>query len=230
VIVSVKQEFFVSFKCVSFVLFDDRYQTISGAAEGFFKDRGSKFISYAFPVNTEAEAKKYLASVQELHPKAVHHCYAYRLGTDKMSYRISDDGEPSGTAGRPILNTLYSREITNVLIVVVRYFGGTLLGVPGLINAYKEATESALQAADVVTRHFFSLYTLHFAYLQMNDVMRIVKEMDLPVSAQSFEMECSMQIEVRATLAERFFSRCQKIEGLTVELSSNEAEGADISG
>jgi uncharacterized YigZ family protein len=200
------------------VLFDDTYQTLAGLSEGFFKDKGSKFVAYAFPIANESEAKLHLAQLRELHPKAVHHCYAYRLGADRMSYRMSDDGEPSGTAGRPILNVLYSKNITNVLVVVVRYFGGTLLGVPGLINAYKTATESALDMAEVVTRHYFNVYELSFGYMLMNDVMRIVKDMELPVRVQSFEMECMMEVEVRTTLIERFAARSQNVEGLVVKL------------
>ncbi|GGC13363.1 IMPACT family protein [Dyadobacter sediminis] len=200
------------------MLFDDTYQTIVKPCEGFYKDKGSKFLAYAFPVEGEQDAKFHLAALHELHPKAVHHCYAYRLGSDRMSYRMSDDGEPSGTAGRPILNTLYSRNITNILVVVVRYFGGTLLGVPGLINAYKLATEDALNQAEVVTRNFFSLYELTFSYIQMNDVMRIVKEMELPVRSQDFEMECKMVVEVRITLTEQFVTRCGKVEALNVQL------------
>ncbi len=200
------------------MLFDDTYQSIAQPAEGFFKDKGSKFLAYAFPVEHDSQAKEHLNDLYELHPKAVHHCYAYRLGADRMSYRMSDDGEPSGTAGRPILNTLYSRNITNVLVVVVRYFGGTLLGVPGLINAYKTATEAALDQAEMVTRYYFSVYRLSFQYQQMNDVMRIVKEMDLPVREQAFEMQCVMEVEVRSTLVERFMTRSEKVEGLTVEL------------
>ncbi|MHA4737868.1 IMPACT family protein [Dyadobacter sp. MSC1_007] len=200
------------------MLFDDTYQTLAGLSEGFFKDKGSKFFAYAFPIANDSEAKSRLAQLRELHPKAVHHCYAYRLGADRMSYRMSDDGEPSGTAGRPILNVLYSKNITNVLVVVVRYFGGTLLGVPGLINAYKTATESALDAGEVVTRHYFSVYELSFGYMLMNDVMRIVKDMELPVRMQSFEMECRMEVEVRTTLIERFAARSQNVEGLIVKL------------
>jgi uncharacterized YigZ family protein len=201
------------------VLFDDTYQSIAQPAEGFFKDKGSKFLAYAYPVENDVQAKGHLNDLYELHPKAVHHCYAYRLGADRMSYRMSDDGEPSGTAGRPILNTLYSRNVTNVLVVVVRYFRGTLLGVPGLINAYKTATEAALDQAEIITRHYFSVYRLSFQYQQMNDVMRIVKEMDLPVREQAFEMQCIMEVEVRSTLVERFMTRSEKVEGLTVELA-----------
>jgi uncharacterized YigZ family protein len=201
------------------VLFEDTYQSIAQPSEGFFKDKGSKFLAYAYPVENDAQAKGHLNDLYELHPKAVHHCYVYRLGADRMSYRMSDDGEPSGTAGRPILNTLYSRNVTNVLVVVVRYFGGTLLGVPGLINAYKTATEAALDHAEIITRHYFSVYRLSFQYQQMNDVMRIVKEMDLPVREQAFEMQCVMEVEVRSTLVERFMTRSEKVEGLTVELA-----------
>ena len=200
------------------MLFDDTYRTIARASEGFFKDKGSKFYSYAYPLTNENEAKTLLAELRELHPKAVHHCYAYRLGLDRMSYRMSDDGEPSGTAGRPILNTLYSRDITNILVVVVRYFGGTLLGVPGLINAYKTATESALDEAEIITSHLTQFYELVFSYVQMNDVMRIVKEMELPVTEQQFEIECRMVVEVRTTLVERFVTRCEKVEGLVMKL------------
>lgn len=196
------------------MLFDDSYKTIEEPVEGFFKDKGSKFLSYAYPVKTETEAKEYLLQIRELHPKAVHHCYAYRFGLDRMTYRMSDDGEPSGTAGRPILNTFYSRDITNILVIVVRYFGGTLLGVPGLIHAYKTATELALDEAEIVIKHLVQNYELKFAYMQMNDIMRIVKEMELPVIEQQFDMQCRMVVEVRTTLIERFMARVDKIEGL----------------
>ncbi|WP_025764681.1 IMPACT family protein [Dyadobacter tibetensis] len=199
------------------MLFEDSFQTIQTPSEGFYKDKGSKFLAYAYPIIKEEEAKQYLLNLKELHPKAVHHCYAYRLGLDRMSYRMSDDGEPSGTAGRPILNTLYSRELTNVLVVVVRYFGGTLLGVPGLINAYKTVTEEALDQAQLVTRHMVQHYKMKFAYIQMNDAMRIVKEMELPVISQQFEMDCEMILEIRNTLLERFISRCEQVQGITIE-------------
>lgn len=200
------------------MLFDDTYQTIAAPSEGLFKEKGSKFLAYAFPIGSDSQAKQHLVELRELHPKAVHHCYAYRLGTDRMSYRMSDDGEPSGTAGRPILNTLYSRNLTNILVVVIRYFGGTLLGVPGLINAYKAATEAALDKAEIVTRYFCSVYELRFPYLQMNDIMKIVKDMDLPVLEQNFDMDCSITLEVRMLLIEPFLSRCGKLEGVITML------------
>ncbi|WP_159477504.1 YigZ family protein [Dyadobacter sp. 3J3] len=200
------------------MLFEDTYKTIAEPAEGFYKDKGSKFISFIFPVSTENEAKTHLLKLRELHSKANHHVYAYRFGLDRMHYRLSDDGEPSGSSGRPILNTLYSKEITNILVVVVRYFGGTLLGIPGLINAYRSATEDALENAEIVVKHLVVIYELKFSYVQMNDVMRIIKEMELPVFEQNFEMECQMVVEVRTTLLERFITRCEKVEGLVIKL------------
>jgi uncharacterized YigZ family protein len=203
------------------VLFEDTYQTIAGPSEGFFKDRGSKFTAYAFPIKSDTQAKEHLLALREMHPKAVHHCYAYRLGTDKMSYRLSDDGEPSGTAGRPILNILYSRNVTNLLVVVVRYFGGTLLGVPGLINAYKTATELALDASEIVTLHLSNTYELSFPYLMMNDVMKIVKDLNLPVLNQVFEMDCMLTVEVRLSLTEQFHTRVGKVSGVKADLQLN---------
>ena len=200
------------------MLFEDTYKTIAKPAEGFFKDKGSKFISFVFPVTSEQEAKGHLIQLRELHPKANHHVYVYRLGLDRMQYRLSDDGEPSGSSARPVLNTLYSREITNILVVVVRYFGGTLLGIPGLINAYRAAAEDALDHAEVVVKHLIAVYKLSFSYIQMNDVMRIMKEMELPVMKQNFEMECKMVVEVRTTLVEQFITRCEKVEGLVVKV------------
>ncbi|GAB2785127.1 IMPACT family protein [Rhabdobacter roseus] len=196
------------------MLFDDSYRTLESTSEGYFKDRGSKFFAFAYPIRSEADTRPLLAQLRELHPKAVHHCYAYRLGLDRTHYRANDDGEPSGSAGRPILNTLYSRDLTNVLVVVVRYFGGTLLGVPGLIHAYKTATEQALDQATVVVKYLYDRYELSFTYAHMNDAMRLVKDMELPVLEQQFELNCRMQVEVRKTLVERFAEACEKIVGL----------------
>lgn len=196
------------------MLFEDTYRTIEAPCEGLFKDRGSKFYAFAFPIRRDEEAKERLISLRELHPKAVHHCYAYRLGLDRTQYRLSDDGEPSGTAGRPILNTLYAQEITNALVVVVRYFGGTLLGVPGLINAYKQATLAALAEATVVERQLCDAYELRFAYVQMNDVMRIVKQQSLPVLHQSFELTCMLTILIRKSKLNEVLGAFDTVEGL----------------
>jgi uncharacterized YigZ family protein len=194
------------------MLFDDSYQTIESASEGFFKDRGSKFLAYAYPIYSEEDTKPLLADLRELHPKAVHHCYAYRLGLDRNHYRANDDGEPSGTAGRPMLNTLYSKDLTNILVVVVRYFGGTLLGVPGLINAYKTATEEALSQAQIITKHISDEYEILFPYEAMNEVMKVVKSNNLDVLQQQFEMECKLVVLVRKTMLNQVVPAFEGIE------------------
>ncbi|MBU1820807.1 MAG: YigZ family protein [Bacteroidetes bacterium] len=198
------------------MLFDDSYQTIEAPAEGFFKDRGSKFLAFAYPISSEEDTKPLLVALRDQHPKAVHHCYAYRLGLDRNHYRANDDGEPSGTAGRPILNTLYSKDLTNVLVVVVRYFGGTLLGVPGLINAYKTATEEAIHQATTITRHVSDVYEIRFPYEAMNDVMKIVKSNNLDVQEQTFEMECRLVVLVRKTMLNQVVPAFQGIEKVEI--------------
>jgi len=196
------------------MLFDDSYRTIESPAEGFFKDRGSKFYAFAFPIHSETDPKPLLAALREQHPKAAHHCYAYRLGLDRNQYRANDDGEPSGSAGRPILNTLYSRDLTNVLLVVVRYFGGTLLGVPGLIHAYKTASELALDAAVVLTKYVCDEYEITFPYEATSEVNRVVKTYDLEITEQRFEMECTFKVLVRKTLLNRVVGAFEDIEGV----------------
>ena len=194
-------------------LFDDAYKTISTPSEGLFKDRGSKFIAYAYPLRDEAEVKERIAVLKAEHPKARHHCWAYRLTPDRSVFRINDDGEPSGTAGRPILNTLLSADVTNVLLVVVRYFGGTLLGVPGLINAYKNAAQDALAAAEVVELTVNDVYRVTVAYEQLNDVMRIVKAEDLNVVKQDFDNQCTVEVEIRQTQVGPVLDRLEKVDG-----------------
>lgn len=198
----------------------DSFLTISAPSEGLFKDRGSKFLGYAYPVSTDAGARELWLHLKELHPKAVHWCYAYRLGTDRNRYRAADDGEPSGSAGKPILNVLYSRELTNVLVVVVRYFGGTLLGVPGLINAYKTATELALDEAEVVTDFVKTAYQVSFPYESMNTVMKVIKEMELEIRNPVYEMTCRLEVEVRDAFKEEFLAKCGKGEGVEIAVVS----------
>ncbi|MBD1394670.1 IMPACT family protein [Mucilaginibacter glaciei] len=198
------------------MLFDDTYKTIAQPTEGIFRDRGSKFLAFAYPVNSDNEIKGIVAKLKAEHPKANHHCWAIRLGIDRSVFRVNDDGEPSGTAGRPILNTLLSKNITNVLVVVVRYFGGTLLGVPGLINAYKAATEEALAQAQVIEKTVNDIYTLTFEYLQMNDVMRIIKEDQLQIIEQRSELNCDIQLSIRKTQVEQVMSKLNKVAGLKI--------------
>ncbi len=172
------------------------YQTITQKAIAEFKDRGSKFIAYVYPVNAIEECKKYLQELKKEHPKAVHHCLAYRLGLNENIFRVSDDGEPSGTAGKPILSQIDSKELTNILVIVVRYFGGTLLGVPGLINAYKTVTTLALQTLPIIRKAIEENYELQFDYTKMNDVMMIVKQFECTIIDQQMQLFCIMKIGI----------------------------------
>jgi uncharacterized YigZ family protein len=199
------------------MLFDDSYKTIESASEGIFRDKGSKFIGYAYPIRSEIEVKPIIIKLRTEHAKANHFCYAYRLTPDRSVFRVNDDGEPSGTAGRPILNCLLSEDITNILIVVVRYFGGTLLGVPGLINAYKTASIEAIKAASVVSKTVNDVYEAHFDYLQMNDVMKLSKEENLQIIGQQFDTNCILKFEVRKAQLNQVLSKFDKIEGVKLK-------------
>lgn len=196
------------------MLFDDTYLTISVAAEGLFRDRGSKFLAYAYPIRNEQEIKPIIAQLKTEHPRAVHHCWAMRLSPDRSVFRVNDDGEPSGTAGRPILNVLLSKNLTNILVVVVRYFGGTLLGVPGLINAYKTATEEALAQTQVVEQTVKDVYKISFDYLQMNDVMKVIKDDQISVLEQQFDNNCSLTIAIRKADLNRVIGKLEGISGV----------------
>lgn len=199
------------------MLFDDTYKTIGEPTEGIFRDRGSKFIAYLYPIRSETEIKDILNSLKALHPKARHYCWAIRLTPDRTVFRVNDDGEPSGTAGKPILNTLLSFDVTNILAVVVRYFGGTLLGVPGLINAYKSATIDALNNAKIINQTVNSLYKLSFDYLQMNEVMKIIKDEGLKIFHQDFDSSCSLEVEIRQSAVNLITAKLEKIEGLHLD-------------
>ena len=195
-------------------LFEDTYYTIEEPVEGIFRDKGSKFIAYAYPFKDENKLKEIIADLKSTHPKARHHCWAYRLTPDRTVFRVNDDGEPSGTAGRPILNALLSKDVTNILVVVVRYFGGTLLGVPGLINAYKTATQEALMSATVVEKTVNDVYQIDFEYLVMNDVMRVIKDENITVLSQEFDNACTMKIEMRKMQVNTVIAKFGKIDGL----------------
>ena len=179
----------------------DTYRTIRTVSTGEFRDKGSKFLAYAYPIAAENDIETALAEVRKLHPKARHHCYAWRLGTDGHLFRANDDGEPSGTAGRPILGQLDSFAVTNVLIVVVRYFGGTLLGTSGLINAYKTAAAAALDAADIYQRVLENVYRLDFAYGKLPQVMTAVSKLNLNIVQQDFGHRGQMDIALRQSEA-----------------------------
>lgn len=194
----------------------DYYTTIEEGAKAEFRDRGSLFIGYTVPVNSVDEFKEKLAEIKKEHPKAAHHCFAYRLGLDNNQFRASDDGEPSGSAGRPILGQIDSKQVTNVLIVVVRYFGGTLLGVPGLINAYKTTASLALQVTKFVKKPVLLDYQVQFDYTQMNDVMRVVKQFECMVYRQDMQLFCVMDIGVPRYRKDEALFMLNEIRGITL--------------
>jgi uncharacterized YigZ family protein len=191
------------------------YNTIEQPAIAEFKDRGSKFIAYSFPVQNIDACKKHLALLKKEHPKAVHHCLAYRIGIDGSIFRVSDDGEPAGSAGRPILGQIDSKQLTNIMIVVVRYFGGTLLGVPGLINAYKTATSLALQLSPIIQKPVEITYTLSFDYQKMNEVMMVVKYYNCSVVEQVAQLFVELKIGIPKHRLEEVLNKIKDLQGVS---------------
>lgn len=194
----------------------DSYRSIPASAEGLFKDNGSRFISFAFPVETEEEVKDIVADLKKKYHDARHHCYAYRLGYLGDRFRANDDGEPSSSAGRPILGQIDSRGLSDVLVVVVRYFGGIKLGIPGLIRAYKTSTAEALDKAGSVEKVAGKWFGLRFGYESMNSVMKVLKDMELRQRGQDFGAECSLQTWVRLSAEKDFLTRIGKIENCEI--------------
>lgn len=197
-------------------MFEDTYKTIATVSEGIYKEKGSKFLAFAVPVENEAEVKEKVAFYKKQYHDARHHCYAYILGYNKDAYRQNDDGEPSGTAGRPIHGQLLSKDVTNVLLVVVRYFGGIKLGVSGLITAYKTAAKDALENAQIIEKIVQEPYTISFDYQYLNSVMQILKDESVQILSQGYENNCVVNFKVRKRDADRFITMLKKIEGLQV--------------
>ena len=198
-------------------MFDDTYRTIKGPAEGLYKEKGSKFLAFAFPVRSTDEVKQHLEALRKEYFDARHHCYAYILGPSKDVYRVNDDGEPSGTGGRPIHGQLLSADLTDTLIVVVRYFGGVLLGASGLANAYKTAARDAIEHAEIVEKTIDVRYRLQFEYVLMNDVMRIVKEFGLTPMNQDYSLDCRLELSVRQSQSVRLYDALAKLRAVTIE-------------
>ena len=196
----------------------DSYKTIARPAETTYRQLSSKFLTYAYPVETEEEIKEYLDALRKRWFDATHHCYAWRLGPHGEQFRANDDGEPSSTAGKPILGQLLSNEITNCLVVVVRYFGGTKLGVPGLIAAYKESTAQVLAECEIVERTVDVVLKVEFSYIVMNDIMRIVKDMQPKVLSQDFDNLCTMHLSIRESESEQLLGRLSKVEDACVDV------------
>ena len=194
-----------------------KYKTIAAAATAEFKDRGSKFLAYAYPVSTVQEIKEKIQNLKTEHPKAVHHCVAYRLGTDGTQYRASDDGEPSGSAGKPMLGQIDSAGFINVLVVVVRYFGGTLLGVPGLINAYKTATADALAQAGIIEKWIEDKYEVQFDYPVMSEVLYLLKQAEATIYQQDLQLFCIVKTGIPRNRSADYVQRLSEIRGVTVK-------------
>ena len=194
----------------------DSYRTIKALAEGTYSEKRSKFLAFAMPVSSVDEVKLLVADYQKKYYDARHVCYAYMLGAERLEFRANDNGEPSGTAGKPILGQINSNELTNILIIVVRYFGGIKLGIPGLIRAYKTSTADALANAQVVEKVAGENWRLTFDYLSMNAVMKAVKDLSLPQKDQRFDQVCSMEVRVRLSAKEDFFARMADINGCEI--------------
>ena len=198
-------------------MFEDTYKTIAGPSEGIYREKGSKFIALAFPVETEAEVKEKLAEIQKQYFDARHHCYSYILGPNKDAYRLNDNGEPSGTAGRPIHGQLLSKDLTNTLVIVVRYFGGIKLGVSGLINAYKTAAKDALDHATIIEKTVDETYKVSFDYSVMNSVMQLLKDPYVSILGQGYEDRYLITFKIRRREADRIVTALKKINTVTVE-------------
>lgn len=194
----------------------DTYKTIEIPSEGIYKSKGSKFISFAFPVNTEEEVFANLENLRKQYYDARHHCFAYTLGKERESFRMNDDGEPSGTAGRPIYGQILSNDLTNILVVVVRYFGGTKLGTRGLIDAYKGATANAFENSNIVTKILDCCYKVSFDYAVMNDVMKVLKDNNLHQYGHHFDNRCEISFRVRNSLAEMVVTQLEKIDSVSI--------------
>jgi uncharacterized YigZ family protein len=195
---------------------EDTFKTIEKPSEGLFKDKGSRFISFAFPVNSEEEIREIVQSIRKEHHSARHHCYAWRLGADKLLFRANDDGEPSSTAGKPILGQIQSFDLTNILIVVVRYFGGTLLGVSGLISAYRNAALDAINQAEIVEKLVEKWLLVEFGYAAMNEVMKVFKDEKLSQIDPQFDLKCKIKTHIRLSESDRILESLLKIESVQV--------------
>ncbi|MGE0561576.1 MAG: YigZ family protein [Flavobacteriales bacterium] len=195
----------------------DTYFTIETASEGIYKEKGSKFLAFAYPVFSEEDFKEHILELKKSHHSARHFCYAFKLGLTKNEYRYSDDGEPNNSAGKPIYGQILSKNLTYVGIVVVRYFGGTKLGVGGLVTAYKEAAANALNNAKIVGQTVNNFYRITFDYTIMNEVMTFIKQHNLNVTKQVFETSCSIEFNIRQTEAEFIIHELEKIDGLIVK-------------
>ena len=202
---------FLQENTITFTVSEYSYKTISSSSEGIYKEKGSKFLSFAIPVNSADEVKDILKNFRNKYYDARHICYAFMLGNEQAEFRTSDDGEPSGTAGKPILGQINSRELTNVLVIVVRYFGGILLGTGGLVVAYKAAAADALKQAEIIEKSIEEIIHIRFDYLQMNGIMKIIKDSEAQINSQKFDNECFISISLNKLNKESALEKLKKM-------------------
>jgi len=197
---------------------NDQYLTIASPSEGIYKEKGSKFLAFAYQASSEERIKQHLETLKKQYHDARHHCFAWRLGPELSRYRLSDDGEPSGSAGKPIYGQIVSRELSDLLIVVVRYFGGTKLGVGGLINAYRSAASDALDRNSIIERRVYDRLKVEFEYERMNAVMKVIKDLQLDFEEQEFDLKCSLTLKSWKRQTERVFDSFSKIAACKISL------------
>ncbi len=195
----------------------EKYKTISRTSEGYYKEKGSKFFAFAYPVSSEEEIKEIQQKLRKDYYDARHHVFAWRLGADKKRYRASDDGEPSNSSGPPILGQIQSFDLTNILIVVIRYFGGTKLGVSGLINAYRTAAKEAIANNNIEEKTVMSYYRIEFSYNEMNSVMKLIKDNNINQTNQKFDLNCSMEISIKVSDEDIVTEKFKKISGVKIK-------------
>lgn len=201
---------------------DDTYLTITDVSQGLYKEKGSKFISLAHPIRSENEAKDLLNHYKNKHNKARHHCYAYKIGVHHVHYRLNDDGEPTGSAGKPIYGQILSHNLTNILVLVIRYFGGTLLGTGGLITAYKNAAFDALNNAHIAKQTLNTIYAIHYPYEDTNEITRLIKQFDGQTLESNFTSVCEQKIAIRQSLADAFYYKIHTLDDVKIEVETND--------
>ncbi len=201
--------------------YSDTYLTINAPSEGRYKEKGSKFLGYAFPVSNEQQIKEIILKLKKEHHSARHHCFAWRLGSDHNLYRLNDDGEPSGTAGKPIFGQIQLYQLTDILVVVVRYFGGVLLGTSGLTNAYKQAANDAIVQSAIIEKIILNNIEVEFNYLAMNDLMLVLKEFALEIKESNFDIACWVKIRVRRDLTQIVLAKLQKTGTLNARITDD---------
>ena len=200
----------------------EKYLTINKSVESIYKEKGSKFLSFLYPVTSVEEVKEYLTQLKKKYYDATHHCYAYVIGYDKQTFRMNDDGEPSSTAGKPIYGQLQSNDLTNVLLVVVRYFGGTKLGVSGLIKAYKESSAECIALAEIVEKQVKHKYNIYFAYEDMNLVMNILKQNNAEQKNQIFDLNCQIEVLIEKRNVSKFENSIPQYSSICLEFICEE--------